>query len=480
MERPLKLLQSEPGVVNVGLKCFADVLDSLGTRCTHVEWRPPAHGDPYLGRLLAALDVHYDRIAAANDEAAARVVGAQPVWIDVGPALDMIPGFDKNLILHAGPPVTWDKMCGPMRGAVIGALIFEGLARDAESALVMAGSGEIRFAPCHHYAAVGPMAGVVSASMPVVVVENRAFGNRAFSPFNSEGGRRTAISFGLYGPEAQEMLGWQRDVLAPAVRNVLRDGGGIDLKSITARALHMGDECHNRHVAATSLLARELMPSLARVGTTARHIAEIGSLLLRNDWFFLNLSMAACKASLDPAAGIPWSTMVTAMARNGVEVGIRVSALGDTWFTAPAPAVEGLYFAGFSEGDANPDLGDSAITETSGIGAFAMAAAPGMTMLVGGSVASALGYTREMAEITCRANPSYTIPYLDFAGTPTGIDALKVIETGITPIIDTGIAHREPGVGMVGAGMVRMPMKCFVDAVRAFAASVGCAPDDRR
>lgn len=468
MSAAANLLSSRPSVVNVGLKSFYDNLKGLGVPGVHVDWRPPAAGDPALGKRLAALEGQMDRIAAANREAVSRLFAAQPVWVDVGPAVETIPGFTPSTILHAGPPVPWEKMCGPMRGAVAGALIFEGFAADFEEALAVAGSGKITFAPCHHHSAVGPMAGVISASMPVLVVENRTFGNRAYSHFNNEGGRGTALSFGFCGPEAVNMLRWQRDVLGPAMRDAVRASGGIDLKSLTAKALQMGDECHNRHVASTSLLWRELLPHLARTEVSRRHLQEIADLVARNDWFFLNFSMAACKASLDPVRGIPWCTMVTAMARNGVEAGIRVSGLGDRWFTAPAPAVKGLYFPGFTAEDANPDLGDSAITETCGIGAFAMAAAPAMTKLVGGSVAEAIGYTREMGEITLETNPTFTIPHLDFLGTPTGIDLLKVIETGVTPVINTGIAHRKPGLGMVGAGLVRLPIECFISALEAF------------
>lgn len=463
------LLRSNLEVINVGLRHFADTLRSVGVACEHVEWQPPGHGEPAVVEALSVLEAYGDRIDAANREAVGRLLAARPVWVDVAPAIEAIPGFTPTTILHAGPPIEWERMCGPMRGAVAGALIFEGLARDFDEAMAVAASGKITFAPCHHFNAVGPMAGVVSASMPVIVVENQAFGNKAYSPLNNEGGRATALSFGHYGPEAVNMLRWQRDVLGPALGKAVRAMGGLDLKVILARALQMGDDAHNRPVAGTALLLREILPYLARVGISHESLATIAELFVRNDFFFLNFSMAACKASVDPARGIPWSTMVTAIARNGVETGIRVSGLGDPWFTAPAPAIEGLYFPGFTAEDANPDLGDSAITETCGIGAFAMAGAPALTKLTGGSVAQAIGFTREMAEITLQSNPSYTIPHLDFQGTPTGIDIRKVVETGITPVINTGIAHKKPGIGMVGAGIVRVPMECFTAALQAFA-----------
>ncbi|MGE5552306.1 MAG: DUF1116 domain-containing protein [Betaproteobacteria bacterium] len=468
MTERANLLADRPEVVNVGLKSFFAELRQLGVPAVHVDWQPPAQGDPVLGKKLAALEAHAARIAAANREALGRLLSARPVWVDVGPAIDTIPGFTPTTILHAGPPIEWEQMCGPMKGAIAGALVFEGLANDLDEAMALAGSGKITFAPCHHFGAVGPMAGVISASMPVIVVENKEHGNKAYSNFNNEGGRATALSFGFCGPEAVNMLRWQRDVLGPAFRAAIRAAGELDLQAIMAKALQMGDDVHNRHVASTSLLLRYLLPSLAKAGVSHAHLSEIADLLVRNDWFFLNFSMAACKASADAARDVPGSTMVTAMARNGVEVGIRISGLGDRWFTAPAPPVKGLYFAGYTAEDANPDLGDSAITETCGLGAFAMAAAPAMTRLVGGSVAEAINYTREMAEITLEANPSFTIPHLDFQGTPTGIDLRKVLETGITPIINTGIAHKVAGKGMVGAGMVRIPVECFTAALDAY------------
>jgi len=264
--------------------------------------------------------------------------------------------------------------------------------------------------------------------------------------------------------------------MAPLLGKVVRQQGGIDLKALTARALHMGDECHNRHVAATSLLARMIMPTIARLEPPWSQAAEVADYLLHNDWFFLNFSMAACKATMDAAHGIPMSTLVTAMARNGVESGIRVSGLGEQWFTAPAPAIQGLMFPPYAEDDANPDMGDSTITETCGIGAFAMAAAPALVRLVGGTVADAFSLTRDMAEITLAKNPAYTVPCLDFAGTPTGIDIRKVVDTGIHPKINTGIAHRHMGHGIVGAGMSAIPLECFDAALKAMHRTVTTGP----
>jgi len=462
-----KLLSGKPGIVAVGFEEFWGAILEAGFEVVQVDWKPPAEGDPELYSMLLGLEAHYQEIAEANSKAVQKLIEAQPVWVDVCFAQQTIPGFTKNTILHAGPPIEWENMCGPMKGAVAGAIIFEGKARSLDEAFQYAASGAPKFMPCHSLNAVGPMSGVISASMPVLVVENKAAGNRAYSTFNNEKNRK-ALSFGAYDQDVQDYLAWQRDILAPILGKTIREMGGIDLKSIMARALQMGDDCHNRHAASTSILVRELMPALVRLDFPGGRLGELADLMLRNDWFFLNFAMASCKASADAAQGVPMSTMVTAMARNGVESGIRVSGLGDRWFTAPAARVKGIMFPPFTEEDANPDMGDSTITETCGLGAFAMAAAPAMVKLVGGSVSDAIGFTKSMADITLTKNKSFGIPYLDFDGTPTGIDVRKVVDLGILPKINTGIAHKKPGFGIAGAGIAEIPMACFTKALGAF------------
>ncbi|NLJ80126.1 MAG: DUF1116 domain-containing protein [Firmicutes bacterium] len=462
------LLKAKPKIINIGLAQFADTIRQSGAEAIHLDWTPPAQGDLTLNKILLELQDDYDQIEQANSQAIEKVLAAQPVWIDVGPALEMIPGFSENTVLHAGPPISWDQMCGPMKGGVIGGLIYEGRARNKEEALALAGSGRIEFAPNHHFGAVGPMSGIITASMPVIVVENQENGNRAYSNFNSENNRK-ALSFGAFDQDIQDILNWQRDVMAPMLGAAIRKIGGLDLKGIMARALQMGDECHNRHIASTSLLLKMLLPTLARLDLPGSRLAEFGDYLMQNDWFFLNFSMAACKAAMDAAHGFPHSTLVTAMARNGAQAGIRVSGLGEQWFTAPAPPVRGIMFPPFGEEDANPDMGDSTITETFGLGAFAMAAAPALVQLIGGKVADAIGFTKSMRQITMVENGSFSIPNLDFAGTPTGIDLRAVVETGIHPKINTGIAHRRPGYGIAGAGITEIPLSCFQEALKEFA-----------
>jgi hypothetical protein len=466
------LLQQGPRVLNVGVRTFAETLESIGSAHLHVDWQPPAQGDPELAALLGALaddDTPGSlgaRVRAANEEAVRRMFAADPVWEDVRPAREIWPEMDERLLFHAGPPIAWERMCGPMQGAVIGAILLEGWASDEVGARQLASGGEVRFAPCHHYGAVGPMAGLVSPSMPMFVVHDAAGGAYAYSSLNEGMGK--VLRYGAFAPEVLARLRWMCDVLGPALQTGVRALGGLPLKPLIAQALQMGDECHNRHVAATSLLFKALAPALIRALDDRERAAAALDPVAANNYFFLNLAMAACKATMQAAHGVPYSTVVTIMARNGVDFGIRVSGAGDRWFTGPANIPDGVYLPGFSEADAAGDIGDSAITETAGLGGFAMAGAPAVVKVVGGTPADAIGYTRAMYGITLARNPNWTIPALAFDGTPAGIDVRKVVDSNVLPIINTGIAHKEAGVGQVGAGLVRPPMVCFTEALRAF------------
>lgn len=459
-----KLFEQQLQVVNVGLSSFADSIRQTGGTALNLEWRPPAEGNRELGMRLAAL-VNETRVEAANAEAYKRFLEAQPVLVSVRPAGEAIRGLGERTLLHAGPPIKWDRMCGPMRGAVVGAILYEGWAADKAAAEQLAGSGEITYMPCHHLGAVGPMAGIISSSMPVWIVKNQAGNNVAFSNLNEGLGK--ALRFGANDAAVLARLKWMGSILGPAMDAAVRALGGIELRPIIARALQMGDECHNRNAAASGLLFKRLAPALLKSGLSADEMAKVLEFIAGNDHFFLNISMACCKSMLDAAHGVSRSTLVTAMARNGVEFGIRVSGTGEQWFTAPAPIVDGLFFAGYTASDAAPDLGDSAITETAGIGGFAMGAAPAIVQFVGGTPRDAIAHTREMHAITMGLNPGFTLPALDFEGTPAGIDVRKVVDTGIAPIINTGIAHKDPGVGQVGAGITRAPLECFNQAIEA-------------
>jgi hypothetical protein len=397
-------------------------------------------------------------------------MAATPVLAGVARAGDVIPALGDDLLLHAGPPIGWERMSGPVRGAVIGALLYERRARTEAEAAALAASGRIRFEPCHHHAAVGPMAGIISPSMPLCVIENRAGGTRAYTTFNEGYGK--VLRYGAYDESVVERLRWIEGTLGPVIGRALELAGGLDMKALISQALQMGDEGHNRNKAGSALLSRLLGPFIVRSGVPTAQQAEVFSFLAGNDIAMLNPVMAACKATMDAAHGIAHSTLVTTMARNGTDFGIRVSGLGDRWFTGPSEVPRGLYFPGFTAEDGNPDMGDSAITETAGIGAFAMAGAPAIVTFIGGTVHDAVASTLEMYEITLAEHEAFRIPALDFRGTPAGIDIRKVIRTGILPRINTGIAHRQAGIGQVGAGLVRPPRICFEAALRAMADAI--------
>ena len=409
-------------------------------------------------------------IEQANTEATERMMEARPVLVGLGKARDVIPDMRDNLLLHAGPPITWERASGPMQGAITGALIFEGKATNEAEAQALVESGEIELEPCHHHGAAGPMAGLISPSMSVYVIENKTHGNRAFSGLNEGYGK--VLRYGAYSEEVLAKLRWMEDVMAPVLADAIEASGGIDIRALLAESLHMGDEGHNRNKAGSIIYTTKLAPFVVKAAN-----ADVASDVLRflgdNALSVLNPVMAACKAMTDAAHGVEGSTIVTAMARNGTDFGIRVSGLGDRWFVAPVTIPKGLYFPGFTEADSSGDIGDSTITETAGIGGFAMASAPAIVTFVSGTPQDAINATLEMYEICHAEHKYFTIPPLDFRGTPTGIDIRKVVEKGITPRVNTGIAHKDAGVGQVGAGLVRPPMEMFEEALVAFAQKYG-------
>ena len=413
-----------------------------------------------------------EQIEKANEQALERMLSGTPVLVDVVPAHKVMESLGDRMILHAGPPIEWERMCGPMRGAIAGIAVFEGWASDLAEAERMAGEGEFDFHPNHHFDAVGPMTGMTTRSQPVMVVENTAFGNRAYCAINEGLGK--VMRFGGNDDQVIDRLRWLRYSFGPAFGSALRQLDGLPLKDIVARGLTMGDEMHQRNVGCSSLFLRALAPALAKTVADKDELAKALAFMGGNDQFFLNIAMVLGKAIMDPVSDIEGSSVVTAMSRNGTDFGIRVSGTGDEWFTAPVEMPEGLYFPGFTADDANPDMGDSTIVETIGLGGFAMAAAPAVAGFVGAGAASEAALTTHaMSEITVTENPEWTIPSLDYQGVPTGIDIRRVVEIGIVPTINTGIAHREPGVGQVGAGVVKAPMACFEQALRALAKRLG-------
>ena len=466
-----RLLDGEPTVVTAGVELFERGLAAQAVDVTAVAWRPP------VGEAAALAAVAADpRRPAANATAVERMVAAGARLVDVRPAGEAL-GLERGTFLHAGPPITWERASGPMRGALQGAMVFEGMADSPEAAADLLAGGGLRLEPCHSRRAVGPMAGVVSPSMWVFELEDPVHGGRAFCSLNE--GLGAVLRYGAYGPEVIDRLRWMSGVLGPLLRHAVRSlAAPVDVKAILTQMLQMGDEGHNRNRAGTLLLLRELLPAMISSAGVARtadgaligqdDVARAVAFTAGNDHFFLNLSMPACKLATDAARDLPGSTVVVAMARNGTDFGIQVSGTGDRWFTGPANTPQGLYLGSYGPDDANPDIGDSAITETAGIGGFAMAAAPAIVRFVGGDVAFALGTTRRMAEITRTENPAFWIPVLD-RGTPTGIDVAAVVRTGILPQINTGMAGRVAGTGQVGAGLVTPPMEIFPAAVRALA-----------
>lgn len=461
------LFNEDLRVVNVGAERFKDDVAEQGAKAMHVDWTPPAGGSPALIDALSRLDS--EKIEEANRLAISRYMEATTYLTDFALAKDVIPGMKENTILHAGPPIEWERMCGPMKGAILGVIMLEGFAKTPEEAEKVAASGEVEFEPCHHHDTVGAMAGVISPHMVVHCLENKTHGNKAFCAVPEGMGGRL-LRYGAYHKEVIDHLKWMasdfREVMHEAL--MLTDGG-IDTRSLQFQALHMGDEGHNRNKAGTSVLLRALFPYLLDVDLPREQVKKAVELINGNDGYYLSISMSTSKLCMDVTRNIENSTLVSAMCRNGVEFGIRVSGLGDTWFTGPAQMVHGLYFPGFGDEDANPDMGDSCITETAGIGGFALSGAPAIVQLVGGTAAEGVEISKRMYEITMAENMNFSQPVLNFRGSPTGIDIRKVVETNILPVIDTGSVHRLAGEGQIGAGITTPPMECFEKAVLAFA-----------
>jgi hypothetical protein len=404
-------------------------------------------------------------IQEANEEVLERIKRARPILVGLGPARDFVPGMRENLLLHGGPPVEWSEMADPMKGAACGALVFEGTSTSIEQARAHCDGGHIDFESCHSHSAVGPMAGIISPSMPVFCVKNETFGNMAYATINEGLGK--TLRFGAFDEEVLNRLRWMSEVLAPTLAEALAKHGPIDLKGMMAAALRRGDECHNRNKSGTALFLKNVAPSLARTCDDGERLARVFEFIGGNDHFFLNLSMAASKATMDAVKGVEGSTIVWTMAGNGVRYGIAVSWFGDRWFTAPPDPSVGKFFSGFSQEDACPVMGDSYISEPAGVGGFAMASAPAITSFIGGRPSEALDYTRRMYQITLSRHPDFTMPNLDYEGTPLGIDVRKVIETGILPVVNSGIAHKKAGIGQIGAGIAYPPMACFRQALDA-------------
>lgn len=473
-DKLLKMLSEKPRIINIGLKSFAEVADEFGCEVVQFDWTPPAGGNVEMIKTLDFLRnfSEFD-IDAANREVISKIVASQPVMIDNVRAKEVIPEMaEGKVILHAGPPIEYKNMPDPVQGSCVGAVLFEEWADNEEDARKLLASGEIKLIPCHHVNAVGPMGGITSPNMPVFVVENRTDGNRAYCTMNEGIGK--VLRFGAYSEEVVNRLRWMRDILGPTLGKAIRELGGIDVNPLMAKALAMGDEFHQRNIAASLSFLKEVAPVITKLDIDEKDRYDVIRFLSDTDQFFLNIMMATGKAVMDAARTIQKGTIVTAMCRNGVEFGIRIAGMGDEWFTGPVNTPKGLYFTGYDEEDACPDMGDSAITETFGVGGMAMIAAPAVTRFVGaGGYEDALRTSNDMMEICIDRNPNFIIPNWNFQGICLGIDARLVVEKGITPVINTGIAHKIAGFGQVGAGTVHPPIECFEKAIAAYAKKLG-------
>ena len=470
-----ELLSEKPRIINIGLKSFAEVVEQFGCEVVQYDWAPPAGGNVKLIKTLNFLR-NYEGIDAWNQEVIAKVVASQPVLKDNVRAKEVIPEFAENngkVILHAGPPVAYENMPDPMQGSCVGAVMFEEWADTEEEARRMLENGEIKFIPCHHCNAVGPMGGITSPNMAVFVVENETGGNRAYCTMNEGIGK--VLRFGAYDEEVVNRLRWMRDVLGPTLGKVLRSmENGLAINPLIAKAIAMGDEFHQRNIAASLAFLKEVAPAITEMDMDEKDRYDVIKFLADTDQFFLNIMMATGKAVMDDARKGTDGTIVTAMCRNGYEFGIRIAGMGDEWFTGPVNTPQGLYFTGYDADDACPDMGDSAITETFGVGGMAMIAAPAVTRFVGaGGYEDALRTSNEMTEIVIDRNPNFTVPTWNFQGICLGIDARLVVEKGITPVINTGIANKVAGRGQIGAGTVHPPIECFEKAIVAYAKKLG-------
>jgi hypothetical protein len=461
--------------VNVGLASFGEAVRDQGAEAIDVDWGPPAGGDPTALRVLERLwGRHGDRVEVANREAVARLEATRPCAVGVAPAGHVVPGLQGRMLLHAGPPIAWEQVCDPQRRAMVAACLFEGWAADRDAAALLLGSGAVALAPGNEHDHVGAMTGICSPSMPVWVAEDAESGARAFSTLNEGPGR--TLWFGVGDDVAIERLRFFRDEAGPLLARLLEREGPIDVFAIAAQAVQMGDELHMRSQAAGHLLLRELVGGFAALGgeRTARFMAS-------NHHVFLSLTMAAAKCASLAMGRVEGSSVVALIARNGTDMGIQLAGLPGRWFTAPAaPVQDALLREGFGADDAAADIGDSAVIECIGLGGMALAASPGVAAFFGGSAADAADRTRLMGEICAGRARRFTIPTLDGEGTPLGIDARLVVETGVTPQITTGVLHVSSGAGQIGAGVAHQPEAPFRAALAALAEALealeACAP----
>jgi hypothetical protein len=457
-------LPSQVGVVNVGLGLLADAVRQQGRPVVQVDWRIPAGGDAGAVAMLRRLfGPRAAAVDAANAEVVRRLDEGVPALTGVEAASAALPGLGERTVLHCGPPIAWEEMCDPLRRSVRAAVVVEGWASEPAGVDLLVERGEVRLEPANHHRVVVPMATAIGPSSPLQVVENPQGGTRAFSPVNQGPGE--APWFGMDTPAAIKRLRLVRDVIGPVLAEVVRRGGPVDLASLAGQGVQMGDDVHIRVQATTNLLIRQLLPHLAAVEGPQR--VTVADFLSRNHLFVLNLAMAAARSLTEWAAQVEGSSVVTSMARNGTTFGIRLAGC-DRWFTAPAPAIgHALYHAGHGPEAGAPDIGDSAVLELVGLGGAAAAGSPSVAAFLGGTMADALAATEAMDRICAGRSTRFRLPPAGFRGTPIGVDVRRVVETGVTPHITTGILHASAGVGQIGAGVAVAPTSCFLDALAA-------------
>lgn len=389
------------------------------------------------------------------DRTTARLVGVRP-------ACEVVQGIGPRHFLHAGPPIEMDEIPGPMRGALIAGLMFEKEAHSVEQAEQIIDQGGLSISSCNDAGGAGPVAGVVTPTMPVVVAETST-GSLAFSPLNE--GRGRVLRFGATDSATIERLSWMRDELAPLLNAAVSATERIDLTSFMAEALRRGDECHNRNVGVSAALLLRLAPPIIRTARTSDAAARALEWAGGNPQFFLSFAIAAAKAIAREAHNVPGSPIVTCVAANGIRIGIQVSGCGDEWFVTDSPLGNTKISDGYTIDDAQPALGDSFITEVVGLGACALSAAPAISSFLGTSQSDSENIVETMRRVCAGTSSRFVIPSGGYVGTPLGIDVSKVVSAATSPIVEYGLAHKRPGIGQIGAGLTEVPMAPFEQAL---------------
>lgn len=352
----------------------------------------------------------------------------------------------------------------------MGAALHEKWAVSREDAEDKFRRNEIKLGACNDHATVGAGAGILSPSMPVLICRDMHNGNEGYClPFE---GRSGLGVWGVYNDDVEATLQVIEKQFAPAVNQVLTEQGGIPVKGIIARSLQMNDDIHTRQTAAGLILLSEIAPKLMHSDLDREAITMCIEMFSSSERWFHPLGMASAMSTIRGLKGTEYSTVVTAICNGGVNTGLKVAALGEQWFTAPAPMLTGSYLSPqWSEKDASPYCGDSTITEVVGMGAFAGAAAPSVLRLRGGTYQDGINQSMDMRTLTVGLNSNYPIPLLDFTGPGLAIDIRKVINTGTPVVCHGGIISKDGG--QIGAGIATFPMEVYVDAMYAFLKKYG-------